>query len=83
MAVPHVSGAIVLMQSVSNGTLSYEEIRSILFRAADTAGVQVTNQNCGGVDSTQFPNFEWGHGRLNTFEAVKHAQILFESKLRQ
>jgi subtilisin family serine protease len=80
MAAPHVSGAIVLMQSVANGTLTVEDVRSILFSAADTAGLRVTDQNCGGVDSEQFPNFEWGHGRLNTFEAVKRAQILFQSR---
>jgi len=31
-----------------------------------------TGRTCGGIDSTTFPNNQYGHGRLNTRKALEH-----------
>jgi hypothetical protein len=61
-AAPQVSGVVALMNSV-NAALTPAQIRTILQNTADWSG------HMGGSP----PSNQYGHGRLNAFEAVKHA----------
>ncbi|MFU8861404.1 MAG: S8 family serine peptidase [Cyclonatronaceae bacterium] len=62
MAAPHVSGAAALILSV-NPDLTPAQVRSRLEDSADKVS---------GMSGQPFTN-EYGYGRLNAYEAVKHA----------
>jgi len=79
MSCPHVAGLVALIQAQGE-PLSFEEIKEVLFQSADREGLASTNQNCGGGDSRAFPNYEWGHGRMNSLAALNMAKQLRASK---
>jgi hypothetical protein len=62
MATPHVSGCIALMLSVAP-MLDYDQIYDILTTTAEDLGA-------AGFD------YDFGHGRIDCYEAVLEAQIL-------
>lgn len=61
-AAPQISGTTALMLTV-NPDLTLDQVRDILHYTADWSG------HMGGSPPTD----EYGHGRLNAYEAVKHA----------
>jgi len=71
MACPHVSGAVALLLS-RNSSLKYDQVRELLVKNTDT-NLGDTGRVCGGVDSTTFPNNQYGHGRLNCRKALEEA----------
>lgn len=72
MAGPHVAGAVALIIS-ANPSLAgqVEEIQNIL---KETAKPITDTIFCDGISADQVPNFRYGHGRINVYEAVKIAQ---------
>jgi len=68
MACPHVAGAVALLRS-KNMNASYAQIYAALTNSADKTRVQPTNQNCGGVSESTFPNNNVGHGMLHAANA--------------
>jgi hypothetical protein len=79
MSCPHVAGLVALIQAQGE-PLSFEEMKEVLFSSADRDGLASANQNCGGANSASFPNYEWGHGRMNSLNALNAAKQLRASK---
>lgn len=73
MAAPHVSGTIALLLSMNSG-LSYEHIRELLFTNSDQ-DLYFSRRLCGGIRDTEFPNFSFGHGRINALKSVKGLRL--------
>ena len=73
MAGPHVAGAVALIIS-ANPQLAgqVDEIQHILKTTAKPITDTIT---CQGISADQVPNFRYGHGRINVYEAVKMAQL--------
>ncbi|CAK5204285.1 unnamed protein product [Aphanomyces euteiches] len=67
MATPHVAGAIALLISARTG-ITYDEVYAAL---AETKNLVPTNQTCGGLDDTKYPNNNYGYGRINIFLAAQ------------
>ncbi|KAF1316980.1 hypothetical protein FI667_g15056, partial [Globisporangium splendens] len=70
MAAPHVTGAIALLLS-AKPTLTYTQVKNLLYTTADRSGLGATGQTCGGTSDSKFPNNQYGNGRLNILTAVK------------
>jgi len=68
MACPHVSGTIALLLS-ANASLSYDDIRALLFETADAA-LADTGYSCNGTSDTDIPNNQFGYGRISALSAV-------------
>ncbi|ODM97993.1 Bacillopeptidase F [Orchesella cincta] len=71
MATPHVAGAAALLLSM-NPNLTYSQVKELLENNADR-NLQDTGANCGGIPSTEFPNNQYGHGRVNARKALEAA----------
>ncbi|ETV79259.1 hypothetical protein H257_07322 [Aphanomyces astaci] len=69
MATPHVVGAVALLIS-SKPTITYDEIYAALTKTAETSTLTPTNQTCGGLDDSKYPNNNYGYGRINVFKAA-------------
>ena len=69
MATPHVTGAIALILSAKKGA-SYDTVYNLLRKTVDTSTLTVTNNNCGGVSDKNYPNNNYGSGRINVLKAV-------------
>ncbi|KAJ0393634.1 hypothetical protein P43SY_005600 [Pythium insidiosum] len=67
MATPHVSGAIALLLS-QNPELTIDEIKVMLYTTTDQS-LPASNYTCGGTLDANWPNNQYGHGRLNIFNA--------------
>lgn len=77
MAAPHVTGTIALMMSVARQVaeeLSFDQIKTILVSTATTSALEQPEFNCA-TDFTSYPNFAYGYGLLNTFQAIRQTQI--------
>lgn len=70
MATPHVTGAIALLLS-AKPTLTIDDIKVLLYTTTDQTGLNATNFTCGGTSDAVWPNNQWGHGRLNVFNAYQ------------
>jgi len=82
MSCPHVAGLVALIQAQGE-PLTFEEMKQVLFESADRDSLVPTNQNCGGVSSTSYPNNEFGHGRMNSLSALRMAAQLRASKAQK
>jgi subtilisin family serine protease len=71
MATPHVAGAAALLIS-QNPNLTYAEVKDLLQNNADR-DLPDTGRTCGGIPSTEFPNNQYGYGRLNARRALADA----------
>ncbi|ODM97990.1 Serine protease AprX [Orchesella cincta] len=71
MAAPHVAGAATLLLS-RNPNLTYAEVKELLQNNADR-DLQDTGAECGGIPSTEFPNNQYGYGRINVRRALEAA----------
>mmetsp|Transcript_38168 Transcript_38168/g.75093 ORF Transcript_38168/g.75093 Transcript_38168/m.75093 type:complete len:423 (+) Transcript_38168:50-1318(+) len=77
-ACPHVAGVAALVLSIKPG-LNVSEVASILYSSAETASLSAPSDgpsSCGGVAWNQYPNYIYGHGRLDALAAVQAAQTL-------
>jgi subtilisin family serine protease len=70
MATPHVSGVVALLLS-KKPTLTYDQIKSALTTTTDTSTLKASGSTCGGTTDKQFPNNQYGFGRVNAFNAYK------------
>lgn len=70
MATPHVAGVIALVLS-ANASLTFDEVKQVLFTSADEAPLISTGMSCGAIASTSFPNNEFGYGRVNALKAIR------------
>ncbi|TMW57558.1 hypothetical protein Poli38472_003483 [Pythium oligandrum] len=70
MAAPHVTGAIALILS-ANSSLKYNDVRTLLTSTTDQATLLPTNYTCDNTPDTVWPNNQYGHGRLNVFNAYQ------------
>jgi subtilisin family serine protease len=69
MACPHVVGAVALLFNEKPQLIgNTPAVRAALFSGADKTGLG-SSPACGGVDSGTFPNFVFGHGRLDVVGA--------------
>jgi len=71
MACPHVAGVVALVKAV-NPRISYADLQALLFRTA-TKNLTATARNCGGIDTSTFPNNSYGYGKVNARNAVVEA----------
>jgi len=66
MACPHVAGAIALLLNERPELIGdYERVREALFSGAEQRNLTGTGHGCDGVDEDVFPNYTFGHGRLD------------------
>jgi len=68
MACPHVAGLVALLKSVKPNA-KFHEIKMILESSTDR-NLEFDGQVCSSVPDHQFPNFKYGHGRINALKAV-------------
>ncbi|KAI9991687.1 hypothetical protein PInf_017036 [Phytophthora infestans] len=70
MAAPHVAGAIALYLSANPGT-SYDKIKDVLqSRSVTTTLTTPTGYACGKTQDRNFPNNQYGYGRVDIFKAL-------------
>ncbi|GAB9466259.1 hypothetical protein Gpo141_00003637, partial [Globisporangium polare] len=70
MAAPHVTGAVALLLS-AQPEFSIDEVKVALYTTTDQTGLAATNYTCGGTSDKAWPNNQFGHGRLNVFNAYE------------
>ena len=68
MATPHVAGLAALLRSHSPN-LTHVRVKQILQDTSDR-DVPTTGETCAGVPDTQFPNYQFGYGRVNALRAA-------------
>ncbi|KAF0712902.1 hypothetical protein As57867_004596, partial [Aphanomyces stellatus] len=68
-ASAHVTGAIALYLSANPGA-KYDQVYAALTKGAETEGLRVEGKNCGGVSDAQYPNNNYGYGRLDVAQAI-------------
>ena len=68
MSAPHVAGLVALLRS-ANPNIRYATVKQILQNNADR-NLQLSGQTCGGISDTVFPNYQFGHGRINALRSV-------------
>ncbi|KAF0716731.1 Aste57867_2695 [Aphanomyces stellatus] len=69
MATPHVVGAVALLISAKPG-ITYDEIYKALTTTAVRDTLKSSNQTCGGIPDTLFPNNNFGFGRIDVAKAA-------------
>ncbi|KAG6594264.1 subtilisin serine protease [Phytophthora cinnamomi] len=70
MASPHVAGAIALYLSANPGT-TYEKIKGLLQSSSVTTTLTTpTGYTCGNTQDRNFPNNQYGYGRIDIFSAL-------------
>ncbi|KAF0716730.1 Aste57867_2694 [Aphanomyces stellatus] len=69
MATPHVVGAVALLISAKPG-ITYDEIYKALTTTAVRDTLKSSNQTCGGIPDTIFPNNNFGYGRIDVAKAA-------------
>jgi hypothetical protein len=70
MAAPHVTGSIALLLA-AQPDLSIDEIKTTLYKTTKQFGMLPTLATCGGTSDLEWPNNQYGHGRLNVFNAYE------------
>ncbi|KAF1322726.1 hypothetical protein FI667_g11085, partial [Globisporangium splendens] len=70
MAAPHVTGAVALLLS-AQPDLAIDEVKVALYTTTDQKGLKASNYTCGGTSDANWPNNQWGHGRLNVLNAYE------------
>jgi len=71
MACPHVAGLAALLKG-KTPTATLAQIKTKL-QATTDRNLTFDGQVCGGVSDSTFPNFKFGHGRVNALKAVQAA----------
>jgi len=69
MAAPHVAGAAALVLS-ANPNFSITQVQSALQTTAATPTLSNADRNCGLPSSGNFPNYAFGHGRIDVGRAL-------------
>ncbi|KAF0719850.1 Aste57867_740 [Aphanomyces stellatus] len=69
MAAPHVTGAVAVYLSAFPKA-TFDDVLAAFTKTADTEGLTVENKNCGGVSDAQYPNNNYGYGRINVAKAI-------------
>jgi subtilisin family serine protease len=69
MACPHVAGFATLLKSV-NKNANFAQVRETLQNTA-ARNLSFGSQTCAGVPEREFPNFTFGHGRIDALSAVQ------------
>jgi subtilisin family serine protease len=70
MAAPQVAGAIALLLS-AKPTLGFNDVKAALGNTAVKTGLAPSGGVCGGTSDSQFPNNQFGFGRVNVYSAVQ------------
>lgn len=70
MAAPQVAGAIALLLS-AKPTLDYNGVKAALANSAAKTGLAPSGGVCGGTPDSQFPNNQFGYGRIDVYNAVQ------------
>ncbi|GAB9476999.1 hypothetical protein Gpo141_00014057, partial [Globisporangium polare] len=70
MATPHVTGSIALLLS-ANPDMAKDEIEVALYTTTVQTNLVASNYVCGGTSDKVFPNNQYGHGRINIFDAYQ------------
>jgi subtilisin family serine protease len=70
MAAPHTTGVVALILN-SNPSMSFEELKKVLFTNVDISSLKPSNQKCGGTADTTYPNNQFGYGRISVAKALK------------
>lgn len=73
-ACPHVAGAAALIMS-AKPQIKAMDVRALILNNTNTAKLQAPDKgdHCGGIPWNTFPNYVYGHGRLDCAAAVKAA----------
>jgi subtilisin family serine protease len=69
MACPHVAGLVALIKS-RKPDAKFADIKRILETSSDR-NLVFDGQVCATVPDNQFPNYKYGHGRINALKAVQ------------
>jgi subtilisin family serine protease len=69
MATPHVAGAVCLLRS-AHPTWTYAQVLSALQTRAVHPTLSTADRNCGLPGSGNFPNYAFGHGRIDVAAAI-------------
>jgi subtilisin family serine protease len=69
MACPHVAGVVGLMKA-KNSSASYATIKAALQNTCDK-NLSFGSQTCSSIPEREFPNYTFGHGRVNANNAVR------------
>lgn len=69
MASPQVAGTIALMLS-ANQNMTFSAVKAVLSSTAKTDNLPSSGGSCGGTSDYQFPNNQFGYGRVNAQAAV-------------
>jgi subtilisin family serine protease len=82
MACPHVSGVAALALA-ANPSLTPAQLVAVLHAAVDRTTAPPNNGRagvgqdvCGDVRYDSYPNFHYGHGRINAAKAVAAARAV-------
>ncbi|KAF1322670.1 hypothetical protein FI667_g11095, partial [Globisporangium splendens] len=70
MAAPHVTGAVALLLA-AQPDFTIDEVKVALYTTTDQKGLAPTNYTCGATSDQAWPNNQFGHGRLNVFNAYE------------
>lgn len=70
MAAPHISGTIALMLHAKPGTAILDLYKALRTTTVKTLGNPPDPDNCGGRNYNQYPNYIYGHGRIDAEAAV-------------
>ncbi|KAF1322663.1 hypothetical protein FI667_g11092, partial [Globisporangium splendens] len=73
MAASYVAGAIALLLS-ARPNLTVDEVKHALFASAQQMHLDPSNATCGGTSDNQWPNNQYGHGRLNVLDAYERVR---------
>jgi subtilisin family serine protease len=69
MACPHTAGLVALLKGL-NKDADFDTIRRTLQSTA-SKDLSFGTQTCAGVGEREFPNFTFGHGRIDALAAVQ------------
>ncbi len=68
MATPHVAGCTALYLAAKPNA-KFDDIRSALIGTVDT-NLKSAGRTCGGTADGNFPNNNYGYGRINIYKAI-------------
>ncbi|ODM98663.1 Bacillopeptidase F [Orchesella cincta] len=69
MAAPHAAGTIALLLT-RNKALSFDDVKNLLLGNADQ-NLTFNGTVCEGLQDNVFPNYVFGHGRINALKSVR------------
>jgi len=72
MACPHVAGLAALLRAKVKGS-PYINVRNAMINTADR-DLSFSGQVCNQIPDNQFPNYQFGFGRINALAAVRELQ---------